>query len=261
MNIIKCLCGRDFNSSKLKACPACGMATAQVLQITPDQRRSIDEKRQRKRAEEDRLQTLTNEERRAETEAKRRDYVDSAIARMRRSLAEGRTPALHRLILMPTEYSFMGQPGGIPPNVTLLAEAGWDGWEMVGILPRTTGLALSNTAGQQSFYGGGVGGLTDGAYLLMRLPVTAALLEERPEYVEAILSSMHDLDGSTAKTPATPRIQAGDMGRSVPGSGAPAAAAAGAGGVFFAYGVTRTDHEDAGSEVGETEGGDFDFDF
>ena len=155
----------------------------------------------------------------------------------------------------------MGQPGGIPPNVTLLAEAGWDGWEIVGILPRTTGLALSNNVGQQTIYGGGVGGLTDGAYLLMRLPVTITLLEDRPEYVEAILSSMHDLVGSTARTPATPRIQAGDMGRSAAGSGVPAAAAAGAGGVFIAYGVTRTDYEGEGSEVGETDGGDFDFDF
>ncbi len=257
MNIVKCLCGRDFNASKLKACPACGMSSAQVQQLTPDQRRRAEEERQRKRAEEMRLQALGVEERRAEQEAHRRAYIDSAMARMRVSLSEGRTPSLHRLILMPTEYSFMGQAGGAQPNVMLLADAGWDGWEIAGVFPRTTGLALTNTSGRQSFYGGGAGGLTDGAYLLMRLPVTQALLSSRPEYVEAILSAMHDLSGTTQRTAAAPRIEPGQMGG--PRGNAPAAAA---GGVIFAYGVTHTVYEDDGSDHGDgggDGGGDFDF--
>ena len=260
MNVVKCLCGRDFNASKLKACPACGMSSAQVQQVTPDQRRKADEDRQRMRAEEARLLQLGDDERRAEEEAKRRAYIDGAMARMRVSLREGRTPSLHRLIMMPTEYSFMGQGGGVQPNVMLLADAGWDGWEIAGIIPRTTGLALSNTSGRQSFYGGGAGGLTDGAYLLMRLPVTEALLTSRPEYVEAVLSAMHDLSGTAQRTASAPQIQPGQMGG--PGGNAPAGAAGGAGGVIFAYGVTRRVYEDDGSDDGDgggDGGGDSDF--
>ena len=256
MSIAKCLCGRDFNTSKLRACPACGMSSAQVLQITPDQRRKAAEARQREYQEAQRLRDLTEEQRVAELDAQRRAYIDSAMARMRQSLAEGRTPALHRLILMPTEYSFMGQSGGLQPNVMLMAEAGWDGWEVAAVLPRTTGLALSNNAGRQSFYGGGVGGLTDGAYLLMRLPVTQALMDSRPEYIETILSAMSDLSQATPRAAATPRIQPGDMGGG--GVGAPAAAA---GGAFIAYGVSRTVYTDEGSGEGDDggDGGDFDF--
>lgn len=254
MNIVTCLCGRDFNASKLKACPACGMTSAQVQQITPDQRRRADEARQRKRSEEERLQALSNEERRAEEQAKRRAYIDGAMARMRVALDEGRTPSLHRLILMPTEYSFMGQTGGVQPNVMLLADAGWDGWEIAGVIPRTTGLALTNTSGRNSFYGGGAGGLTDGAYLLMRLPVTEALLTSRPDYVEAVLSTMHDLSGTAQRAASAPNIQPG----AIDGPGGSASA----GGVIFAYGVTRTVYDEGGSDdsdVGGDDGGDFDF--
>lgn len=63
MQIVSCLCGREFNSAKLKACPACGMATAQVLKITPDQRRRADEERFRRHAEEDRRRQMSDEER------------------------------------------------------------------------------------------------------------------------------------------------------------------------------------------------------
>jgi len=256
VSIAKCLCGRDFNTSKLKACPACGMASTQVLQITPDQRRKAVEARQREYQEARRLRDLTREQRVAELEALRRNYIDSAMARMRQSLAEGRTPALHRLILMPTEYSFMGQSGGSQPNVMLVAEAGWDGWEIAAVLPRTTGLALSNDAGRQSFYGGGVGGLTDGAYLLMRLPVTQALMDARPEYIETILGAMSELSQATPSAAATPHIRPGDMGGG--GVGAPVAAA---GGAFIAYGVTHTVYTDEGAGEGHDGGGDFDFDF
>jgi len=252
VNIAKCLCGRDVNVSKLKACPACGMSSAQIQQVTPDQRRQAEEQRQRKRAEEARLLQLGDDERRAEEERKRRSYIDSAVARMRLALSNGRTPSLYRLILMPTEYSFMGQAGGVQPNVMLLADSGLDGWEIAGVIPRTTGLALTNTSGRQSLYGGGAGGLTDGAYLIMRLPVTEALLDSRPDYVETILSAMHDLSGATQGMASAPRIQPGQVGS--PGGTATAGAA---GGVIFAYGVTHTVYEDDQSD-GEG-GGDFDF--
>jgi len=259
MNIVTCLCGREFNASKLRACPACSMPTAQVLQITPDQRRRLNDERQRKREEEERRARLTEEERRQADERSRSEYADAAMARIELTLSEGRTPAVYRSVLMATDYSFMSQVGGTRPDVLPLAELGWDGWEIVGIVPRTTGIALTNLAGGQSFYGGGVGGLTDGAYLLMRLPVTEALFASRREYLIMLLRSMHDGRDSVSSSPAIPLVPPGDMGAG-PGSaarGAPAAAAAG--GMFIAYGVTHTVYEDSGSDGGEFEGGDFDF--
>lgn len=253
MNVVTCLCGREFNASRLKACPACGMSSTQVLRITPDQRRQAAEERQRRLQEAERAKALTEEQRVAELEAQRRSYVDAAMARMRQSLTEGRTPALHRLILMPTDYSVMGQPGGIQPDVNLLAEAGWDGWEIAAVLPRTTGLALSNNAGRQSFYGGGVGGLSDGAYLLMRLPVTQSLMDARPEYLESVLRAMSDLSQALPVAGTALRMPPGNMG-----GASSATAAGGAAGVFVAYGVTHV-ISDEGDSGGGDEGGDFDF--
>ena len=255
MNIVTCLCGREFNASKLKACPVCNMPTAQVLQITPDQRRRVADERQRKHEEQQRRARLTDQELREADERSRSEYVEAAIARIERTLSEGRTPAIYRSVLMATDYSFMSQVGGSRPDVLPLAELGWDGWEIVGIVPRTTGIALTNLAGGQSFYGGGVGGLTDGAYLLMRLPVTEALLSSRREYLIMVLRSMHDGREAVSSPPAIPLVPPGDMGSA--GRGAPAAAAAG--GMFVAYGVTHTVYEDSDSDGGDFEGGDFDF--
>lgn len=259
MNIVACLCGREFNASKLKSCPACSMPTAQVLRITPEQRRGVAEERRRKREEEERLARLTDEERRAGEERSRSQYANAAMTRIERTLSEGRTPAIYRSVLMATDYSFMSQLGGARPDVLPLAELGWDGWEIVGIVPRTTGIALTNLSGGQSFYGGGVGGLTDGAYVLMRLPITAVLLAERREYLIMVLRSMHDGRGGVSSPPATPLVPPGDL-RPGPGSsprGAPVAAAAG--GMFVAYGVTHTVYEDGGSDGSDFDGGDFDF--
>lgn len=255
MNIVTCLCGREFNASKLKACPVCNMPTAQVLQITPDQRRRVADERQRKHEEQQRRARLTDQELREADERSRSEYTEAAMARIERTLSEGRTPAIYRTVLMTTDYSFMNQVGGTRPDVLPLAELGWDGWEIVGIVPRTTGIALTNLAGGQSFYGGGVGGLTDGAYLLMRLPVTGALLASRREYLIMLLRSMHDRRDTVSSSPAIPLVPPGDMGPG--GRGAPAAAAAG--GMFIAYGVTHTTYEDSGSDGSDFDGGDFDF--
>ena len=259
MQIVSCLCGREFNSAKLKACPACGMATAQVLKITPDQRRRADEERFRRHAEEDRRRQMSDEERRREIERSQEEYIAQAIARMEQAITEGRTPALHRLVLMPSDYSFMGQSGGARPDVMLLAEAGFDGWETIGVIPRTTGLPLTNAASGRSFYGGGVGGLTDGAYLLLRLPVTARLLEDRREFVASILRTMHDAQASVRPGSSLPQVPTGDMNVGA-GAGSTNAAAAGAAGAFFAIGVSRAMDEiaDTIGDMTSDGGGDFD---
>ena len=66
----------------------------------------------------------------------------------------------------------------------------------------------------------------------------------RPHCIETTLGAVSDLSEMTPTAAAAPRIEPGHMGA----TGAGASAAAGAGGVFVAYGVARTVYQDDGSD-------------
>lgn len=65
----------------------------------------------------------------------------------------------------------------LAPSFTLdsVEELGMQGWQLVGIVPRTVGIALTNVSiGSISgnTWGAGMGGNIDGVYMVMQLTVT-----------------------------------------------------------------------------------------
>ncbi|TEX51621.1 MAG: hypothetical protein B7C55_04610 [Actinomycetales bacterium mxb001] len=210
-------------------------------------------------AEEERARRSDEELREAHQQAQNA-FIDGALKRLERSIREGRSPCLFRVAALDSQYSIFGQVGGSPFSSRTLNELGWDGWEVVGVVPRTTGIPLTNSIGRSSSYGGGIGGIVDGAHLLLRFPVTEQLMTHNMSFLRQVLAGLFDQERSarfaaTSASVVTPPVGSGGPGNS--GGVAPGAAAA-AGGAFFAIGVSHTIEDDSG---GEDAGGDFDFGF
>lgn len=199
IEIIPCLCGRPVNVAALTRCPACGLdcntiraATDGDYEAAAEARyASASERNELARQRAERVQAAEQLEREA-AELQRRLFVDQALARMTTSLHEGRTPYLHAIETIASEYSVDGRLGGHPADVQLIAEYGWDGWEIVATIPRTVGMSLRNAKTGKVSYGGGIGGLVAGAVVLLRLPVTTQLLEQRPEVAVRVLEQLYD---------------------------------------------------------------------
>ena len=216
--------------------------------ITPQQRQQAEEERKKVRAEAERQRLMSDEEKVAAAARRKDDYVQGALSRIQLSIEEGRPACIYTTHHIGTQYSVFGKTGGTPFTATSLFEMGWDGWEVVGMVPATTGIPLTNGSGNFMTYGGGIGGLVEGMHILLRFQVTRQLMESRPEAVLSLLAQLYDRH-STEPT-------AANVGISIePGSTPPSPG--GSGGGFVAFGYSRTVIED--SDSGDDGGGDFDF--
>lgn len=250
MHIIECLCGRPVNVAVLDVCPRCGRTAAQVRAITPQDRAAVAEVARAKAAKEAELAGLDEAERVAHAQRKRQEFVRGAMERMRRAIDEGRQPALQSVEFISSDYQVGDKIGGSAPRMEPLVEYGLDGWEIVAAVPRTMGMPLMNGRAAEAQYGGGIGGLVDGAYVLLRLPVTKQLLDSRPDFVRQALERIHD---AHQDVPVAPESVGLPVGRA---AGSHLAAAAGGGivsGAIFGYGVSvpLDDGDDADVDFGE----------
>lgn len=141
-------------------------------------------------------------------------YIDESIEGMRRTLDEGRTPYLFSSVYLTSQYSLLEQEGGAPPDVHDLAILGRDGWEVVTAIPQTAGIGLSNVyqKGGGKTWGGGIGGIVTGVFLLIRLTVTRQTLESQMDVIRATLRQQYE-DGRsmTASSVIVPGVQSGSV--------------------------------------------------
>jgi len=118
------------------------------------------------------------------------DFIASRFAEIEALLSQGITPFIYDTIVISTQSTMNGQRLGEAPDLAQLRQYGWAGWEIVGTVPSTHGEALKNVsygASSGETWGAGIGGIVVGAYLLMRLPITRGLYEERrPQLVELL---------------------------------------------------------------------------
>lgn len=189
------------------------------------------------------------------------DAADQALEQIRGTVQAGLTAYLHRWEFIASGFSIDGSASGAPPSASGLGELGWQGWDVVTALPHTTGLSLSNMIGGQKVLAGGIG-LTDGVYLLLRLPITAEVLSRREEWIRENLESLIASHLAAGRTPdiAVPALVA-DAGRSSLSTRATVASSAPLS--FIGYGMTVSHpdgDDDAGDIEGDTDfGGDADF--
>ena len=132
-----------------------------------------------------------------------------------------------------------------------LLDLGLHGWEIVTSVPATTGIPLLNGANQHQSYGGGIGGLIEGVYLVLKFVVTKELLTDRRTHLENMLREIYQVHKSI------PTAQQRSVNLT-PGYSNPPAPGSSAGGNFVAFGMSRTVFADSETESDDG-GGDFDF--
>jgi len=169
-------CGSRFNSDLVGACVICTSraAAAEEARIEAEANRYTEEELQQQREEE------------------RQQFVSTALGRIVRALDEDRVPALHTTVFMNMDYVLGTDVGGLGPQPDQWASMAWDGWEVVTSFPHTAGLPLVNQVGSQGAYAGGIGGIVDGVYLLLRFPITRGLMDTRADYLETLLTNQFE---------------------------------------------------------------------
>jgi hypothetical protein len=207
-------------------------------------------------AEEREAQARRAEKQKRELEERTAAYVETALEGMRQALAEGRTPFIHTTLYLSAEFTINDTVNGSPPDIHDLDLLGRDGWEIVGTVPQTLGMGLTNVykSGGQN-WGGGIGGMVTGMYVIARLPVTEATLQTREEMLREVLRSRYQDGRSTAVQ--GPRIPLLANGVDKTNSVAPFAAVA-ATAMAVSMSMDAMDAMDGGGDDGGDFGG-FDF--
>lgn len=220
-----------------------------VRAITPQQRQAAEEERQKERSELIRRRKMSDEEAAREEEERREAFISNALRRINISIAEGRAACLYATHHVGVQYSVFGKIGGTPFSAASLMELGWDGWELVGAVPATTGIPLTNGPSEHKTYAGGIGGLVEGMHILLRFPVTKFMVDSRPEAVVSLLEQLYEANASRpAVEHKTPSMDSGHT---------PTQAGGGSSGGFVAFGYSQTTIIE--SEDADDGGSDFDF--
>jgi hypothetical protein len=180
----------------MAACEVCGTKAGMGKKICD---RCDSARREQERKERHLQETAAANERaerkRQEQEARQNRYeafLQSRFDEIEALLTQGITPYLYEIIVISTQSTMNGQRLGEPPELAQLRQYGWAGWEVVGTVPSTYGEAFKNVsygASSGETWGAGIGGIVVGAYLLMRLPITRGLFEERREYLTGLVAN------------------------------------------------------------------------
>jgi hypothetical protein len=129
---------------------------------------------------------------------KRVAYVEACRRRIEATMASSRPAYLFEFAYVPVDSTVQGVAVGTF-NMQEVRELGWDGWDLVAVIPKTEGHGLSNTAGgSNSSWGGGMGGNVVGVYAVLRYSLTQRDSAEAAEVLDAYL--MRDVDRSLGRT-------------------------------------------------------------
>lgn len=237
----------------MAVCRTCGGKAGAFKDECKDceSRRAVREREERD--EQARLQAekaaRAREQAAAELEARTQAFIEESLDSFRRSLAQGRTPYLYSMVSVSVPYSLLEQEGGSIPDLHDISALGRDGWEIVATLPQTAGIGLTNVyqRGGGKTWAGGIGGIVTGVFLIVRLPVTAATLNDEEGMLRAALRAGYE-DKRSFSSPQVliPGVAAGTERSGI----SPAASVAlGAAGMVLMM--------DAAAELGIVDGGGF----
>jgi len=112
-------------------------------------------------------------------------------------LASGKPVFIYESIYIPVD-SKIKEEALIPSfDIGPLKRLGLTGWEIVQVVPKTTGIALQNKhmpilSSSRKRYGGGIGGNVAGVYVLLKKEITQATLEENPDELKSFMFTYVD---------------------------------------------------------------------
>lgn len=117
---------------------------------------------------------------RLDSHSQRREYIDAHLQMIDNQLELGLSSFVYSSVYIEVDSIVDDEPVG-EWNIDDLISWGLDGWQLVTSIPRTIGVALSNTSLGSTFgstWGGGMGGNVVGAHLLLQLVITPGNREQ-----------------------------------------------------------------------------------
>jgi hypothetical protein len=109
----------------------------------------------------------------------RSSYVDAQMALINANAAAGRDTYLYEQTYVEVDSTLNEEALGTF-DIAELQQLGLEGWEVVGIVPRTTSVLMSNAAIGRSMgasWGVGMGGNVIGVYILLKYTISPSNLE------------------------------------------------------------------------------------
>ena len=95
---------------------------------------------------------------------------------------------LHESVYLPVDSVVTEQPLAQAFDVDPLRSLGWAGWRVVGVVPKTVGVGLTNTsfgASSGETWGAGLGGNVAGVHVLLELEVSPSRAEALRPIIQA----------------------------------------------------------------------------
>jgi len=164
-------------------CDACN------IQNQKEQEARIEEDKQRQEADRQ-ARAAAEAQEVAELQRARREAITNRIDALCIQVAAGQRLFIYETLYLPVDSVVLEENVAQGFDLGTLRELGLVGWEVIGVVPRTIGIALENKTtdllGPIS-YGGGVGGNVLGVYLLLRKEMTYATIENSSDELASFI--------------------------------------------------------------------------
>ncbi len=112
----------------------------------------------------------------AQYEAQRAEIVAGQAQSLRARIENGERIILYESVYLPVDSLIANEAMSEEFSISVLRQLGLDGWDVVAVIPRTIGVALTNTSfGSTSgeTWGAGMGGNVAGVHLLLKREVSS----------------------------------------------------------------------------------------
>lgn len=155
-------------------CLRCGqpMGFLAAYSHCQDCRKTLRVEDEAKQAERDRRRAARQEKEAARLEKERAEQISRVIDWLKQWFSAGNPVVLHENVYIPVDSTVDKQQVCDQIDFSEVRAMGLLGWRIVGIVPRTLGVALSNSGPGGVSWGAGIGGNVVGVYVLLSLRLT-----------------------------------------------------------------------------------------
>ena len=128
-----------------------------------------------------------------EREKRIEELLIEKVEKMKKDLSEGKELFLYKTVYIPVDSILLTESLAESFNISIIQELGFEGWEVISIVPKTIEVALENisighTSGQT--WGAGMGGNVAGVHVLLKknLSIMDNMIDkEIKEYVLSVI--------------------------------------------------------------------------
>ena len=157
-------------------CSRCGKSVGLFAILCDDCKKAIEAEQ---KAAEERLKTDKAEkaqQAREQHRVQRNDLVSSRVQLLKQKIASGEKVVLYESVYLPVDSKVADEIITENFSISSLRKLGFDGWDIVAVVPRTLGVALTNVsygASAGRTWGAGLGGNVVGVHIVVKKEISS----------------------------------------------------------------------------------------